>query len=427
MSALGSGMHATTNAATFLGLTQPTDLPILTTTDGSKSDLLPLGQVTKAPHVPGYSDFPPERQGVDFGQIDYFKIINNDTDVFVGCTLCVRLDGLVAGGGGLNPSYPDDVLCQAIEKITFQYGRDVQELYGDELHYRRLQETDEKDLGRLSRLQGLGRPLAERVQLATAPAWYYLEIPFWWTLSNEDAFHQYAFQRLTRVVITWRTPESILQQEIANTRPTPLGGGPYILDHFLRFRVSAPSQATKDRYMQLVRDQRDAGFLYLIGQTQHLQQQINAGAAQHIVQLNTFTKYCYNIRFVVRPVANLQPNYLNNRRFDCLDITSCQLTLSGREFFPTTDAHFMRFGIANRLFKGNPGLPIYNIPLSEEPDMHESATGGFQMSAVSNPQITVNTAPLVQNCYIDFWAYCHNYIRVILRDGGSIIEPVLTL
>jgi hypothetical protein len=427
MSVVGAGSHATTNAASFLGLTQPTDLPILTTTDGTKTDLLPLGQITKAPHVPGYSDMPPERQGVDFGQIDYFKIINNDTDVFLGCTLAVRLDGLVAGAGGKNPCYPDDVLCQAIDKITFQYGRDVQEIYGDELHYRILQETPEKELARLAKLQGFGLPRAERIDLAKAPAWYYLEIPFWWARDDEASFHQYAFQRLTRVVITWRTPEYILQQEDANTKPTPALGGNYILDHFLRFRVTAPSQATKDRYIQMVQEQKDAGFLYLIGQTQHLQQQINAGASQHIIQLNTFTKYCYNIRFVVRAVASLQPNYTNNRRFEAKDIISCQLTLSGREFFPTTDTHFMRYAIANRLFNGSPELAIYNIPLNDEPDMHDAAVGGFQMSAISNPQITINTVALPENCYVDFWAYCHNYVRMILKDGGSIIEPVLTL
>jgi hypothetical protein len=373
---------------------------------------------------------PPERQGVDFGQQDYFKIINNDTDVFVGCTLAVKLDGLVPdpNGGGRNPCYPDDVLCQAIDKVVFQYGRDVQEITGDELHFRRLQETPEKELTRLSKLQGLGLPRAERVELAKAPAWYYLEIPFWWTVTEDAAYHQYAFQRLTRVVITWRSPEYILQQETERTRrPLPRGGGPYILDHFLRFRVVAPTQATKDRFIQMVKDQKDAGYLYLIGQTQHLQQQINAGARQHIIQLNTFTKYCYNIRFVVRPVVNLQPDYTNNRRFQVVDIDSCQLVLSGKEYFPDTDEHFIRYSIANRLFDGNPELAIYNIPLNAEPDMHGSAVGGFQMSAVSNPQITINTVVLPENCYVDFWAYCHNYIRMILKDGGSIIEPVLTL
>jgi len=399
----------------------------LTTTDGTKTDLLPRGQITKAPEVPGFSDMPPERQGVDFGQQDYFKIINNDTDVFTKCILCVKLDALTAGAGGSHPRYPDDVLCHAVEKIVFQYGRDVQEISGEELHFRIIQEETEKELARKAKLQGLGLPVAERVQLAKAASWYYLEIPFWWTTSNEAAYHQYAFQRLTRVVITWRTPEFILQQEVANTKPTAATGGNYILDHFLRFEIRAPSQSTRDRFIQMVKDQKDAGMLYLMGQTQHLQQQINAGAVQHIIQLNTFTKYCYNLRFVVRPVANLQQNYLNNARFQTTDILSCQYTITGREYFPTTDDHFMKYEIANAMFAGNPELAVYNIPNNVDPDMHESAVGGFQMSATGTPQITINTAVLPANHYVDFWAYCHNYVRMVLKDGGSIIEPVLTL
>lgn len=427
MSIFGTGLHGTSNAANFMPLTQPTELPVLTTTDGSKSPYLPLGQITEAPKVPGWSDFPPERQDVDFGQIDYFKFVNNDTDIIERITLAVRLDGLVAAGGGANPCYTDDVLCAAVDRIEFHYGKDVQELFGDEIHFRRVAETEEKELARLAILQGLGLPVATRQVMAQVPQWYYLELPFWFARSQAEAYHQYAFQRLTRVVIHWRTPNFILQQEGVNAQPTTLGGGHYILDHFLRCQVVCPSQATRDYYMSMVKMQKSAGWLHLIGQVQILEQQLLAGATLHTILLNTFTKFGYNIRWVIRPQANLNANFLNNRRFETTDIVWASLQISGKDFFFATDNFYMTYGIANVLFLGNPELGIYNIPLNTSPDLHESATGGLQFSSISNPQLQFLTVPLPENSMVTIMFYTHNYIRMVLEGGASLIEPVLSL
>jgi len=132
MTELGTGNQATSDVGAFMTLTIPTHLPTLTTNDGSASSLLPTPQLTTAPQLSGWTDIPPERQGVDFGQTDYFKYILNDTEVLTDCWLCVRLDGLDAGVGGINPRYPEDPICNSIERITFVYGPDLQILDGDE-------------------------------------------------------------------------------------------------------------------------------------------------------------------------------------------------------------------------------------------------------------------------------------------------------
>lgn len=428
MSLIGTGNHASANTSSFMGLTQPVHLPILVTNDGSKDPHLPEGQVTYAPSISGLTDIAPERQGVDFGQTDYYKYIINDSECLEKCTLCVKLDGLLPTGGGNNARYPDDVLCQAIERITFHYGKDLQSIEGDELHLRRLQETDEKKLARLERLQGLGLDKIERVQLAKAPAWYYLEIPFWWCERDSSSWHQYAYQRLTRVVIQWRQANYILQQDLVDSKPIPLGQGPYILEHFLRFAVTSLSEATKQEYVNRVKAQGDAGWLSLIGVPERLTQQLNSGQSTHIIQLNTFSKYAYNLRMVVRPVANLNASYLNNNRFQCMDIETLTLDIAGKRYLFPTDRHWLKYQVNDRKFAGNPELPIYNIPLAcDYPQEHNAAKGGMDLSNASTPQLTITTVALGANHYADFFCYSHNYVRQVIsgnETGAELVQPL---
>jgi hypothetical protein len=430
MSTTGTGFHASSNASAFMGLTTPIHLPILTTNNGSASSHLPGPQLTKAPETHGFTDIPPERQGVDFGQTDYFKYVLNDNECLRKMTLCVKLDALTVGAGGFNARYPDDVLCQAIENITFHYGKDLQRLEGDEIHFRRLQETEEAELARLSQLQGNRMSVADRVTNAESARWYYLEVPFWWTLRDSDNWHQYALQRLTRIIITWRSPSYILQQDGAATLPTPASGGAYILDHFLRFDVVCLSEPTKQEFLKRVKSNGTGGQLYLIGETEKLSQTLNAypgGVATHVIQLNTFSKYGYNLRFVIRDVANLAANVLNNRRFDCLNITSCYLDISGRRYFFDTDNFYMKYVVNDQLFDGNPELPIFNIPFNVNPDLHSAAVGGFDFSNTTTPQITLVMPAHSSNLQADFMLYVHNYIRLTIvndQSGAELVQPL---
>ena len=153
MASFSTGNQATSEIGSFLPLTLPIHLPPLTTNDGRATSFLPVPQLTTAPQLSGWTDIPPERQGVDFGQIDYFQYILNDTEILTDLWLCVRLDGLDPGPGGENPRYPDDPIYQAVERITFVFGRDLQVLEGDALHWNFLMSQDELTYTRESQLR----------------------------------------------------------------------------------------------------------------------------------------------------------------------------------------------------------------------------------------------------------------------------------
>ena len=408
-------------------LTIPTHLPTLTTNDGSATALLPSPQLTTAPQLSGWTDIPPERQGVDFGQTDYFKYILNDVEVLTDCWLCVQLDGLVAGEGGVNPRYPEDPICQAIERITFVYGRDLQILESDALHFNFLMGEDEATFRRESKLRGFNVPVGRRIDKAKTPRWYYLRLPFWWTLRSSDAWHQYALQRLTRIVIQWRQPQGILQQEGENTRPTPMGQGQYILDHFLRFRVTAISEATKQMYLRRISGLGQAGQLYMIEDIQRMSHQLQPGIEKHVIQMNTFTKFAYNLRFVIRANTSLFPNYLDNERYRLVTLETAALDIAGRRFMPPTDHFWMTHSVDEALFKGNSEYAIYNIPFSDFPNFVASAVGGIDFSNASNPVLTITTQPLAEPCMIDFFLQCDNYVRVSIvnnQSGAEVVQPL---
>lgn len=436
MTSLGSGLQATSNANSFMGLTTPVHLPTLANPDGNESPHLPLPHHAQAVEVPGYTDIGPERQGTDFGHIDYFKYINNDNECVKGCIIVLKLDALTAAGTGIYPRYADDVVCQAIDHIDFYYGgNDLQTLYGDEMHFRILQETPEEELMRRQKLQCAGLTWKERADMANSSTnssgfWVYFEVPWWWTRHPSAHWHQYAFQRLTRIVITWRTVDYILQQDGVNSRPTPYNGGTYILDHFLRFPISAISEGTKQQYIKMIESCGDSGWLYMIEDYERLTDQVLAtGKSTFTILLNTFTKFSYNLRFWIRPVANLTPDYTNNRRFELLDIYTVYLDVSGKRFLPPTDDWYLKHEVNGKQYLGNEEWPIYNIPFTDYPDMHTHAMGGFELSNTTNPQLTITTPTLTADYYLDIYSYCHNYVRLCLNTSkqASAAETVQPL
>eukprot|EP00727_Mastigamoeba_balamuthi_P014716 m51a1_g9870 hypothetical protein (121) ;mRNA; r:73987-74349 len=97
------------------------------------------------------------RVGYDFDSQEEFQYTFNMTEILTLCTLYVKLAPLVTSGGGTNPRYMNDILCAAIEKITWDYGGEgVQHLYCDEIHFTMLQETSDMELDRKYHDQAAG-------------------------------------------------------------------------------------------------------------------------------------------------------------------------------------------------------------------------------------------------------------------------------
>lgn len=430
MASYSSGYQASTDANSFMGLQVPIHLPSLASTDSVDSPHLPRGHHTQPLEVVGYSDVGPETVGRDFGQTDYFKAINNDNDIYKSCTLCVQLAPLV--GAGITTvgraRYVDDILCAAIDKIEFRYGGNtLHTLFGDELHYRIQQESIPEELNRKWQMQAAGLSDSERTQLATVSQWVYLDVPWWWTRAPETHWHQYGFQRPTQIVVTWMAANYLTQyDDVANPNvPLPATGQRYIQQAFVRYHVSVPTEAVKQTYMRLIESKGKAGYLYPFPDIQRDTDHVfSQNSTKNSVVLQNFRKYCYNIRYVIRPTANLQPNVLNNRRWDYVDIVEHYMDISGRRFFPVTDNMYTKRVINGKLFLGNSSLAIYNIPLTDYPDLHTHGMGGFEMAQTVNPTITITTAPLPAQVTVDFYAYNHNYIRLCMSGTATAAETV---
>lgn len=432
MATYSTGEQSTSNANSFLGLGVPIHLPSLASPSGSDSPFIPEAHTSKAVDMPGISDIPPERQGVDFGQISYFKYINNDNEVLQKCVLCLQLAPLT---GGTNPRYVDDIALAAIDYVEFVFaGNQLQLLYGDELHFRMMQELPEDELWRRRKLQAAGLTPTERATLAQNPQYIYCEIPFWWTRADKSAFHQYAFQRLTRIVFHFRQAGYLVQQDTTGNppvTPTPSVGTTYITNHWLRFHTTALSEATKALYLQQVQTQGQNGWLQMINDFERItNQSLPQGTGQNQtfqILLNTFSKFGYNLRYWIRPQANLVANPNNNRRWDLVDILTDELQISGKDFQIPLDDFYKKYMINGALFLGNEALPIYNIPLTDFPMVHTHGMGGIEFSNTANPQLTITTPSLPYPCYLDIYLYCHNYVRLVVKGAQSAAETVQPL
>eukprot|EP00727_Mastigamoeba_balamuthi_P001650 m51a1_g11482 hypothetical protein (380) ;mRNA; f:9245-10384 len=375
------------------------------------------------------------RVGYDFGSEEDFQYTSNTTEILTACTLFVKLAPLEASGGGKNPRYVDDILCAAIERIEWIYGgTTVQVLYGDEIHFSTLQETADVELDRKYRDQAAGLSDQERTVKAMDTQTVRLDIPWWWTKPNTGHWHSHCLGRPLKIRIRWRSPQFLLQQDIVNQQPMPkattsLVGRTYILDKWLRFETSIPTEATKDVYRKKIEACGDHGWLQLFKDMQIQHFDIAAGSygpgrGPVVLKTDIFNRYGYNLRFFVRPRNNLVSNFLNNNRWEVLDVDGLQFDIQTKVFYPHIDDVWAKRAVNAHKFLGNPEIPIYNVPLCAYPDMHQQAMGGIEFANITMPYLKVDLPNYNTDLTITVTLFVHNYIREVIDGQQSALETV---
>jgi hypothetical protein len=387
--------------------------------------------------VPGYTDIQPERTGNDFGQDMWFKYISNDHEVVKKVWLAVKLAPLAAAGGGTQPRYPDDVLCQAIEwaEVTIG-GTALQRLWGDEIHAKQMRTLIPDDLANAYKLQRAGLLVADRVDLANVAThpdgfWVWLQMPFWFTETANKHWHQYACQRTTRIQFHFRGPEYILQQTGVNQRPLPTGGSAlYIKDAYLRFAVSALSTDVKGAFVKTIKDFGNTGISYLFTYDQRQENNIvPAGSLSNTIQLTNFNKPTVLVLIMVRKEADMLPNYLRNQRFIYQPLGTFWADASGHRLNSKVVSDFAKYAVNAEAFPGSPDPNVYYMYYSDYPDVVQFPMGNIEFGRLQNPTVTLQwDAATPENYQVDFFAKCYNYIRLVIsaegRSGIALEQPI---
>lgn len=421
--ALTEPMNASTDAPLYLPFTIPVNLPGLVSSEPSDCPQLPLPQKSIPPQTLGYTDIGPERIGTDFGMETAFKFVPDDYVCIKDVTLVVRLAQLAAAGGGNNPRYPADAILHAMEKCDISVGGLIlQTLRGDPLHFKEEAESSTEEYARLDLGQKISLDIPDRVTAALAAQTFYVKLPFFFTETAAKNWHQYAFQRNTRINIKWRAPESILQQSVVNARPTPVGSTTYIQDIFIRLSVVALDTTVKDTYVNAVKNLGESGLNYLLRYEQ-LQEGFTLAAGQNTanVPMTNFNKPTYMIRSVVRTAANLLPSYLNNERWAIEDYNTVQETASGHNLAGPYTSQWVQFGINGVEFMGNAQSNIIHILHTDYPDVSQYPMGCIEYAKLQNPILTIvcPAPPVAHDRQVDIWAYCFNYIRCVIDQQNK--------
>jgi hypothetical protein len=436
MAAYPVGPQQSSEGYYYLPHTRTINLPGLQSGEITDSPHLPLPQRANPPEVPGITDIQPERTGTDFGSDTAWKYTNNDHEVLKSAMLAVRLGPITATGGGINARYADDILCQAIDWLEFQIGGTVlQRLYGEEIHCRQLRNLIPEDLAAAYVLQRAGLTAADRAIMANPAVhaqgfWAYLDLPFWWTETANKHWHQYACQRTTRIVIHWRGPEYCLQQDNANSKPAAVLNNSYIQEMFLRFEVSALDTAVKAGYMNTVKDMQGEGLSYLLTYEQRQENQsIPIASTSTNIQLTNFNKPTMLVLIIVRKAANLIANYLNNRRFEFMPLSSYWADASGHRLQQRISDEYSKFRMAQRAFVGNPDVNLYYILHTDYADVVQYPMGNIEYGRLQNPTVTLTwDAPIGEAYTADIYAKCYNYVRFVIsadnRSGVSLEQPI---
>lgn len=423
--------HNSSDVLYFKPYTMPTHLTSLVSTDPRDCPLLPIPHKANPPEVIGFTDIEPERMGTDLGQLTSFKAMPDDYEIWKKMTLIVTFSQLAAGGAGTLPRYPDDVLCQAIDWIDFDVaGFRVQRIFGEQIHFNQLRTMPPEEYGRVSRMQRAGLMPANRAALAATVGGFqaYLEIPFWFTENFAKAWHQYSCQRQTRIFIQWRQKEYVLQQDGVNTFPTPVGSTTYIKSMFLRVDVSIPDVAVKETFLKSVIALGDYGLDIL---STHVQWQDNnpvpPGSYSFNIKLQNFNKPIYLIQFIVRPTANLIPNYTNNQRLAIVPVSYFNMYAASHKLTQDT-SHDWAMWKNEDYWLGWPSVSQYVIPFAENTDITNYPMGCLDFSLIQNPNMNFYwKTPTPTDYTIDVRADYYNYVRLIissdLRSAVTLEQP----
>lgn len=454
-STLDNPTQASTDSYYYLPYTLPVHLPGLVSTNPADSPHMPLPQKALPPEVVGFTDIQPERNGTDFGMDTSFKYVPNDYEVLKEAILMVKLAPLVVSAsavGGSNPRYPADVLCHAIEYYNFQIGgQTIFQKYGDTLHFDELVEDNPDEYLRKSLAQGIDIPensvsvdMPGRVQRAdrtfnggqfAGGQWFMLELPFWFSDSAAKNWHQYACQRQTRINIHWRNPDSILQQDGNAIRPLPdpAVSSTYIMECYLRFRVSSMDTTTKDTFTDAVKAQGSNGLNYLVRyiqrQDNHL---VSTGATGTSIQLLNFNKPTYMLRFVIRKQSNLinsEPTDLVNDRWSLADLGSYYMEASGHRVWPEMSQNFAKLMVNGREFLNKPDQNVFHVLHTDYPDVNQYPMGCIEYAKLNNPTLNIKfSTPPSENLIVDVWAYCYDYLRLVIssdnRSAVALEQPI---
>jgi hypothetical protein len=434
MASASTGFQVSTQAQQFMPYTTPMYFPTFMSAEGKDSPHLPLPHHAEAPENIGFTDLAPDRNGIDFGQQSYFRYTNNDNDVLKSCTLVLQLAPLTAGANTYNARYVDDAGYRSLERAEFDYGgNEIQPLFGDHLHFSMVQELPHDELTRRYKLQGAGLSDNQRAVAARADQYLYIDLPFFWTKRPDAHWHQYALQRLTRIILYFRnanflvqaTPNPGVTDLSTCAAPTPVGGS-FIKSHWLRFEVSTPSLATKEVFRSMVEGMKDVGWNYPFADLQRLRDiTIPAGTLNYTYLLSTFTKYGYNLRFIIRPTLNLQPNFLNNNCWQLIDLASFSFEMSGIQYQQPIDDFYHKHAQLGKHYYGNEEIPVYNVLFTEYPDVATHGMGGIEMSNVVNPTLKITFPGATPAPYsMDAFLACHNYARLIVAGGKSAAETI---
>ena len=430
----------------YLSFTLPVSLPGLVSTNPADSPHMPLPQTAIPPEVPGLNDLSPERVGTDFGMETSFKLVPDDYNVLKSVILMVKLDALANTGPFTpNPSatpptygarYPSDVLCHAIDVIQWQVGGlVVQEIEGDKIHFRQAIELGEEDYARVSEAQKIVDFAGDRATLATVPQWVMLEIPLWWTETAAKHWHQYCCQRQTRIIIKWRHSDYIIQTDNpAKVKPLPATGAtsPYIMDMFLRFRVSALDTAVKETYTNAVKSQGGNGLNYLLKFSQKQERQlVPATATKASIQLTNFNKPTNFVWYVCRNEEDLQPDVSKNNRWNLQETSWHYLDASGHKLWPRTSNEYNKLEVNSKYFLNTrTGRPsIYHFLHTDYPDATQYPMGCIEYGKLQNPTVFLEwTSALSKNMLVDVYAECYDYVRLVVtsdnRSAVSLEQPI---
>jgi hypothetical protein len=213
-------------------------------------------------------------------------------------------------------------------------------------------------------------------------------------------------------------------------RPDPAVSNTYIMDCFIRFRVSSLDTSVKDTYTNAVKAQGANGINYLLQYVQRQEnQRVAANSTSTTIQLLNFNKPTYMLRFVVRKANNLVGDPTKNDRWSCEPIKSYYMEASGHRIWPQMSSFFAKYMVNGREFLNNPEHEVFHVLHTDYADVNQYPMGCIEYAKLNNPTLTIEfPEKLTEECVVDVWAYCYDYIRLVIssdnRSAVALEQPI---
>jgi hypothetical protein len=325
--------------------------------------------------------------------------------------------------GGITAGYYrlcDWAPYQLIQRIEFTYLSNLlQTITGEELFIRTKTRKDLKEEQAEGRRALGGIPATTRDMLATMTQNIIIEIPVYWKHDPSQYFDVNALSHEITMTVYFNNTTMIVQSNYNNAASITVP----IVSGSMKIRHYEYGLEEHERVQHLAKSQMENGIVLKSEELELQQRNVipsgTAGGIDFVIKLTALKSPCYDLRFMVRTVAQVLGSSTQLAPYEnLLSVLQWKLTANGRDIIPYKDTNFNLNWDEDIYYPTYRPNYIYGEPFALHPTDSMNASGMVTPGYLNDLSLIIQLpANATQDLQVDVYSFIHNFIQT---KGGDI-------